>query len=144
MKYKPLGPIELTPEEAARWASVRRFLDDSSSGHEEWRVAGPEAAALVRSLEARSAIPTIRVRIFADPSLAESGSTSPRQTFARNGTSGDQLRQHPNFFPFLRYFIEGTQPEGMAADELGNVFGGLTGGCDQSKSGGCLQKFVRK
>ncbi len=44
----------------------------------------------------------------------------------------------------LRYFIEGTQPEGMAADERGNVFGGLTGGCDQSKSGGCLQKFVRK
>ncbi len=44
----------------------------------------------------------------------------------------------------LRYFIDGTQPEGLAADELGNVFGGLTGGCDQSKSGGCLQKFVRR
>jgi hypothetical protein len=44
----------------------------------------------------------------------------------------------------LRYFIEGTNPEGLAADELGNVFGGLTGGCDQSKSGGCLQKFVRR
>jgi WD40 repeat protein len=44
----------------------------------------------------------------------------------------------------IRQFIEGTQPEGLAADELGNVFGGLTGGCDASKSGGCLQKFVRK
>ena len=44
----------------------------------------------------------------------------------------------------IKYFIEGTQPEGMAADELGNVFGGLTGGCDASPSGGCLQKFVRK
>jgi len=44
----------------------------------------------------------------------------------------------------IRYFIEGTRPEGMAADELGNVFGGLTGGCDQSPSGGCLQKFVKK
>jgi DNA-binding beta-propeller fold protein YncE len=44
----------------------------------------------------------------------------------------------------LRYFIEGTRPEGLAADEVGNVFGGLTGGCDQSKSGGCLQKFVKK
>lgn len=44
----------------------------------------------------------------------------------------------------LRQFIEGTQPEGLAADELGNIFGGLTGGCDASKSGGCLQKFVRK
>ena len=38
----------------------------------------------------------------------------------------------------------GTEPEGMAADELGNVFGGLTGGCNTSASGGCLQKFVKK
>jgi DNA-binding beta-propeller fold protein YncE len=44
----------------------------------------------------------------------------------------------------LKYFIEGTRPEGMAADDLGNVYGGLTGGCDASPSGGCLQKFVKK
>jgi len=42
----------------------------------------------------------------------------------------------------LKYFIEGTRPEGLAADEQGNIFGGLTAGCDASKSGGCLQKFV--
>jgi sugar lactone lactonase YvrE len=44
----------------------------------------------------------------------------------------------------IKSFIEGTRPEGLAADELGNIFGGLTGGCDASPSGGCLQKFVRK
>jgi sugar lactone lactonase YvrE len=44
----------------------------------------------------------------------------------------------------LRFLIEGTRPEGLAADEAGNVFGGLTGGCDVSPSGGCLQKFVKK
>jgi len=44
----------------------------------------------------------------------------------------------------LRLFIEGTRPEGLGADELGNIFGGLTGGCDASTSGGCLQKFVKK
>jgi hypothetical protein len=44
----------------------------------------------------------------------------------------------------LKYFIEGTRPEGLAADEQGNIFGGLTGGCAVSKSGGCLQKFVKK
>ncbi len=43
----------------------------------------------------------------------------------------------------LRHFIPNTRPEGLAADELGNIFGGLTGGCDASKSGGCLQKFVK-
>jgi hypothetical protein len=42
----------------------------------------------------------------------------------------------------LKYFIESTRPEGLAADEHGNIFGGLTAGCDASKSGGCLQKFV--
>ena len=44
----------------------------------------------------------------------------------------------------LRMFIDGTQPEGLGADEAGNVWGGLIGGCNTSKSGGCLQKFVKK
>ena len=44
----------------------------------------------------------------------------------------------------LQYFIPGTRPEGMAADELGNIFAGLTAGCNTSPSGGCLQKWVRR
>jgi sugar lactone lactonase YvrE len=44
----------------------------------------------------------------------------------------------------LRMFIDATNPEGMAADELGNVFAGLTGGCGTSKSGGCVQKWIKK
>ena len=43
----------------------------------------------------------------------------------------------------LHYFISGTRPEGLAGDNLGNIFAGLTGGCDVSPSGGCLQKWVR-
>jgi hypothetical protein len=42
----------------------------------------------------------------------------------------------------LRHFISGTRPEGLAADELGNVFAGLTGGCDTNSAGNCLQKWV--
>ena len=42
----------------------------------------------------------------------------------------------------LKYFIPNTDPEGLAADELGNIYGGLTSGCEASASGGCLQKFV--
>jgi DNA-binding beta-propeller fold protein YncE len=44
----------------------------------------------------------------------------------------------------LRYYVQGTRPEGMGADNEGNVFAGLTGGCDASPSGGCLQKWVKK
>jgi len=43
----------------------------------------------------------------------------------------------------LSHFVSGTRPEGLAADELGNIFAGLTGGCNASPSGGCLQKWVR-
>ena len=32
----------------------------------------------------------------------------------------------------------------MGADNEGNVFAGLTGDCDASPSGGCLQKWVKK
>ena len=43
----------------------------------------------------------------------------------------------------LHYFVPGTRPEGLAGDELGNIFAGLTGRCSGSPSGGCLQKWVR-
>jgi sugar lactone lactonase YvrE len=43
----------------------------------------------------------------------------------------------------LSHFVPGTRPEGLAADEVGNIFAGLTGGCNASPSGGCLQKWVR-
>jgi len=43
----------------------------------------------------------------------------------------------------LREFIPGTRPEGLAGDNLGNIFAGLTGGCDLSPSGGCLQKWIK-
>ncbi len=44
----------------------------------------------------------------------------------------------------LRAFIPNTRPEGLEADDQGNIYGGLTGNCQFSKSGGCLQKFVKK
>jgi hypothetical protein len=44
----------------------------------------------------------------------------------------------------LKQFIEGTNPEGMSGDEIGNIFAGLTSGCATSKSGGCVQKWVKK
>ena len=44
----------------------------------------------------------------------------------------------------LQYLIPGARPEGMAGDEQGNIFAGLTGGCSISLSGGCLQKWVKR
>lgn len=44
----------------------------------------------------------------------------------------------------LKSFIEGTRPEGLAADEFGAIYSGLSGGCDTAPGGQCLQKFIRK
>ncbi len=44
----------------------------------------------------------------------------------------------------LKIFIEGTRPEGLAADEFGALYSGLSGGCEAAPGGQCLQKFVRK
>jgi DNA-binding beta-propeller fold protein YncE len=63
-------------------------------------------------------------------------------TFIRNPGHQVGIRIGDSRTGALRYFIPGTRPEGMAADELGNIFAGLTGGCNQSPSGGCLQKWV--
>lgn len=43
----------------------------------------------------------------------------------------------------IKYFIDGTRPEGLGVDEMGNIFAGLTA-CDPNPAGGCLEKFVRK
>jgi sugar lactone lactonase YvrE len=44
----------------------------------------------------------------------------------------------------LHQFIPNTRPEGLGADDSGIVYSGLTGGCDASPSGGCLQKFIKE
>ena len=84
---------------------------------------------------------------------SESGATIPGPGVAppQGGPNGNA--RNPGFQVGIRigringsmqYFVPGTRPEGMAADNLGNIFAGLTGGCDASPSGGCLQKWVRR
>jgi len=83
---------------------------------------------------------------------SESGAVLPGSSIAPEG--GPQgVPRNPGFQVGIRvggvdgslqYFVPGTRPEGMGADNLGNIFAGLTGGCDVSPSGGCLQKWVKK
>lgn len=73
------------------------------------------------------------------PTAPEGGGNAIRNPGWKNGIRVGSAKDGS-----LRYFIDGTRPEGLGADDAGNIFGGLTGGCDASASGGCLQKFVRK
>ena len=79
-------------------------------------------------------------RIGGPPDAPEGGGNAIRNPGWRTGIRLGSARQLAQV-----NFIEGTQPEGLAGDEAGNVFGGLTGGgCDQSKSGNLFQKFVKE
>ena len=68
----------------------------------------------------------------------------PRLPNARNSGWQNGVRIGNARNGALRYFIPGTNPEGMAADELGNVFAGLTGGCAPGQAPNCLQKWVKR
>ncbi|HEY7187823.1 MAG TPA: hypothetical protein VH436_14805 [Vicinamibacterales bacterium] len=73
------------------------------------------------------------------PDAPEGGGNAVRNPTGQNGIRIGSARDGA-----LRAFIPNTRPEGLAADELGNIFGGLTAGCNESPSGGCLQKFVKQ
>ena len=83
---------------------------------------------------------------------SESGSRLPGPAAAPEG--GGSVPRNPGWQVGVRignardgsldYFIPGTRPEGLAGDELGNIFAGLTRDCETSPSGGCLQKWVSR
>ena len=117
-----------------------QILDEDLNFVDEWRHFGRPSG----------------ITILADDTLivadSESGSPIPGPPIAPDG--GGRSPRNPGWQVGIRigrakdgslhHFIPGTRPEGMAADEAGNIFAGLTSGCDTSPSGGCLQKWVPK
>ncbi len=66
----------------------------------------------------RDAIPRVRLDLFRDPQLAETGSRSREQVFEGNGTQGREVWRHPHFPPYLKHFIEGPDLPLEAIDGL--------------------------
>lgn len=93
------GPLrlQLTPNETALVAALE--LDTVAiAGFDANRAHGERAAALMRSLIARRAIPEIRVRWFSDAELNPgSRGVSRQQVFERNGTTGEAIFRHASF-----------------------------------------------
>jgi len=107
---------------------------------DEWRHFGrPSGVAILKDDTLIVADSESNRPIGGPPQAPEGGGNAVRNPGWKNGLRIGSAKDGS-----LKYFIPGTRPEGMAADELGNIFGGLTGGCDASRSGGCLQKFVKK
>jgi len=146
------GPGEfMGPHDLAFDSQGRLFVADRSNNRvqifdqdlnflDEWRHFGrPSGVAILRD-DTLIVSDSESGRPIPGPAAApEGGGAAPRnpgwQVGIRIGSARDGS---------LRYFIPGTLPEGLAGDELGNVFAGLTAGCDRSPSGGCLQKWVRR
>ena len=107
---------------------------------DEWRHFGrPSGIAILRDDTLIVADSESSQFIGGPPQAPEGGGN-----VVRNPGWGNGIRIGSAKDGSLRYFVQGTRPEGMGADNEGNVFAGLTGNCDASPSGGCLQKWVKK
>jgi DNA-binding beta-propeller fold protein YncE len=116
-----------------------QVLDERLAFVDEWRHFGrPSGVAILKNDTLIVSDSESTNVIDGPPEAPEGGGRALRnpgwQTGIRVGSAVDGSLQH---------FVPGTRPEGLAGDELGNIFAGLTGRCDASPSGGCLQKWVR-
>jgi hypothetical protein len=146
------GPGEfMGPHALAYDSQGRLFVADRSNNRvqifdrnmnfvDEWRQFGrPSGIAILRDDTVIVADSESSQTIGGPPEAPEGGGNKVRNPGWGNGFRVGSARDGS-----LRYYQQGTRPEGMGADNEGNVFAGLTGNCDQSPSGGCLQKWVMK
>jgi hypothetical protein len=100
--------VGLTEPEQALAAQIN--FEPSRTAHDATavRASGEAAAALMKSLKARKAIPEVRVQWFTDPEYNVGGHGASRQDiFVKNGARGDDILRHPHFLKHLHYFIYG-------------------------------------
>jgi sugar lactone lactonase YvrE len=145
------GPLEfMGPHALAFDSKGRLFVADRSNNRvqildkdlnfvDEWRHFGRPSG----------------VTILRDDTLivADSESTNPIDGPPASPEGAGRVLRNPGWQTGIRigsavdgsliHFVPGTRPEGLAGDEQGNIFAGLTAGCNASPSGGCLQKWVR-
>jgi sugar lactone lactonase YvrE len=117
-----------------------QILDEDLNFLDDWRHFGRPSGIAILEDGTLLVADSESGGVLAGPSIAPEGGPDGR---ARNPGFQVGIRVG-KIDGSLDYFVPGTRPEGMAADNVGNIFSGLTGGCDASPSGGCLQRWVRK
>ncbi|HTF68190.1 MAG TPA: hypothetical protein VK638_36480 [Edaphobacter sp.] len=126
-----IGQIELTDTETALYAQVSEAERLLLVDHDYNRTcqAGQASRELFHSLMKRKAIPEQRLRYFADPAYNASDTrASKRERFLRNARTEDAMYEHPHFWKYLIYFINGPelphhvvdQFDAIAKDEMRN------------------------
>jgi hypothetical protein len=100
--------ISLTEEEAELLSSIE--LDQAKINHVIYIKNSPIILKLLSLLIKREAIPSIRLQYWEDPNFNIGRiKSSHKGLFERNGTTGKDIYTHPNFLPYLCYFIYGAQ-----------------------------------
>ncbi len=109
MKYEVPQHVELTDEESQLYDRILSAEIRHGRSSDDWSEIADSMETLVELLSSRKAIPEVRIQLFVDPKLAESGAMSRQQVFESNETSGSDIIRHPNFVKYLRHFIEGPK-----------------------------------
>jgi hypothetical protein len=132
----------LTPEEEALVARID-FGGSTLRTSEDIERNGATAAALMKSLSARNAIPEVRLRYFTDPDCLVGGrGRSRKELLERNGSRGKEISRHLEFLSYLHYFMHGPSLPQSIVDAFCNE----VEKCDALGSGGIvrLRKFARE
>ena len=118
------GQIELTDMETALYAQVAEAERLSLVDHDynRARQAGQASRELFHSLIRRKAIPEQRLRYFADPTYNASDTrASKRDRFLRNARTEDAMYEHPHFWKYLIYFINGAELPNQIVDQFAAI-----------------------
>jgi len=137
--------IELTSEERSILERIK-FDQADVANPTEHRANGDAVILLVRSFDARAAIPAHRSKYFTDASYNTGGhGRSHREIFEKNGCHGEAILRHAHFLPYLRYMLLGADlPEGAISEFVAAVVecGQITSG-DAIILSGAAKKIAR-
>lgn len=136
-----IGQIELTDSETALYAQVSEAERLLGEDHDYQRVqlAGVASRELIQFLMQRHAIPEQRLSYFADKAYNPSDTrASKRDRFLRNAGSAGAMYEHPHFWKYLLYFINGAdlpRPVVLAFAEIAK---------NEMRDWDALSKYARK
>ncbi|TCK27976.1 hypothetical protein EV667_1972 [Ancylobacter aquaticus] len=99
--------IELTPEEEKLDREIE-YEALNLRDHIQANANADRVVALLRSLRARNAVPSHRMRYFTDADYNVGGRGSSRkEQFERNGNRGEDIVRNGHFLEVMRYFVYG-------------------------------------
>lgn len=136
-----IGQIELTDSERALYAQVSEAERLLRTDHDYQRVqlAGVASRELFQLLMQRHAIPEQRLRYFADKNYNPSNTrASKRELFLRNAHTNDAMYEHPHFWKYLLYFINGAELPRAIIETFAEI------AANEMRDYDALSKFSRK